>query len=87
MTDWPKVTVQLPIYNERYVIERLIEAVAQFDYPRDLLRNPSARRFDRRNAAVASRLCGTASSARACRFSISIAIIAKASRPARCRKV
>jgi cellulose synthase/poly-beta-1,6-N-acetylglucosamine synthase-like glycosyltransferase len=34
---WPKVTVQLPIYNERYVIERLIEAVAQFDYPRELL--------------------------------------------------
>src|ERR1700733_6651370 len=23
---WPKVTVQLPIFNERYVIERLIEA-------------------------------------------------------------
>jgi cellulose synthase/poly-beta-1,6-N-acetylglucosamine synthase-like glycosyltransferase len=35
--EWPKVTVQLPTYNERYVIERLIEAVAQFDYPRDLL--------------------------------------------------
>ncbi|HXX45539.1 MAG TPA: cellulose synthase family protein [Candidatus Acidoferrales bacterium] len=34
---WPKVTVQLPIFNERYVIERLIEAVAQFDYPRELL--------------------------------------------------
>jgi cellulose synthase/poly-beta-1,6-N-acetylglucosamine synthase-like glycosyltransferase len=34
---WPKVTVQLPIYNERYVIERLIEAVAQFDYPRELV--------------------------------------------------
>jgi cellulose synthase/poly-beta-1,6-N-acetylglucosamine synthase-like glycosyltransferase len=34
--QWPKVTVQLPIYNERYVLERLIEAVAQFDYPRDL---------------------------------------------------
>ena len=35
--EWPKVTVQLPIFNERYVIERLIEAVAQFDYPRELL--------------------------------------------------
>jgi cellulose synthase/poly-beta-1,6-N-acetylglucosamine synthase-like glycosyltransferase len=34
---WPKVTVQLPIYNERYVIERLIESVAQFDYPHELL--------------------------------------------------
>jgi cellulose synthase/poly-beta-1,6-N-acetylglucosamine synthase-like glycosyltransferase len=34
---WPKVTVQLPIYNERYVIERLVEAVSQFDYPHELL--------------------------------------------------
>jgi cellulose synthase/poly-beta-1,6-N-acetylglucosamine synthase-like glycosyltransferase len=34
---WPKVTIQLPIYNERYVIERLVEAVSRFDYPRELL--------------------------------------------------
>jgi len=34
---WPRVTVQLPIYNERYVVERLVDAVAQFDYPRELL--------------------------------------------------
>jgi len=33
--EWPKVTIQLPIYNERYVAERLIDAVASFDYPRD----------------------------------------------------
>lgn len=37
ISSWPKVTVQLPIYNERYVIERLVEAVAQFDYPRELI--------------------------------------------------
>jgi cellulose synthase/poly-beta-1,6-N-acetylglucosamine synthase-like glycosyltransferase len=36
-TSWPRVTVQLPIFNERYVIERLVEAVSQFDYRRDLL--------------------------------------------------
>ena len=34
---WPKVTIQLPIFNERYVIERLVEAVSHFDYPRELL--------------------------------------------------
>ncbi len=34
---WPRVTVQLPIYNERYVIERLVEAVSSFDYPRERL--------------------------------------------------
>ena len=34
---WPVVTVQLPLYNERFVVERLIEAVAQLDYPVDRL--------------------------------------------------
>ncbi|GAA4438272.1 glycosyltransferase [Pontibacter saemangeumensis] len=34
---WPSVTVQLPIYNERYVVERLLEAVAAFDYPPERL--------------------------------------------------
>lgn len=34
---WPQVTVQLPIYNERFVVERLLDAVAALDYPRDRL--------------------------------------------------
>jgi cellulose synthase/poly-beta-1,6-N-acetylglucosamine synthase-like glycosyltransferase len=34
---WPKVTVQLPIYNELYVVERLIDAVAQLNYTSDWL--------------------------------------------------
>jgi len=34
---WPTVTVQLPVYNERYVVGRLIEAAAAIDYPRDRL--------------------------------------------------
>ncbi|TRX55622.1 glycosyltransferase [Fulvivirga sp. M361] len=33
----PVVTVQLPIYNEKYVVERLIDAVCTFDYPDTLL--------------------------------------------------
>ncbi len=33
----PRVTVQLPIFNELYVAERLIRAVAEIDYPRELL--------------------------------------------------
>ncbi len=37
VTEWPRVTVQLPIFNERYVIERLVEAVSHFDYPSELL--------------------------------------------------
>jgi cellulose synthase/poly-beta-1,6-N-acetylglucosamine synthase-like glycosyltransferase len=31
--QWPRVTIQLPIYNEQYVIERLIDACAQIQYP------------------------------------------------------
>ena len=34
---WPIVTVQLPIYNELYVLKRLIDAVARLDYPRERL--------------------------------------------------
>ena len=33
--ELPRVTVQLPIYNERHVAERLIDAVARLKYPRD----------------------------------------------------
>jgi len=33
----PKVTVQLPMFNELYVAERIIETVAAFDYPADKL--------------------------------------------------
>jgi len=35
--EWPPVTVQLPIYNERHVVTRLMEAAAALDYPVRLL--------------------------------------------------
>jgi cellulose synthase/poly-beta-1,6-N-acetylglucosamine synthase-like glycosyltransferase len=35
--EWPSVTVQLPLYNERYVARRLLEAVGALDYPLDRL--------------------------------------------------
>lgn len=33
----PKVTIQLPMYNEMYVATRIIDAVVAFDYPKDKL--------------------------------------------------
>ncbi len=33
----PFVTVQLPVYNELYVVERLLDAVAELKYPQDKL--------------------------------------------------
>jgi len=31
--DYPIVTVQIPLYNEKFVVTRIIDAVADFDYP------------------------------------------------------
>jgi cellulose synthase/poly-beta-1,6-N-acetylglucosamine synthase-like glycosyltransferase len=36
-SDLPHVTVQLPLFNEMYVVERLLKAVAALDYPRGRL--------------------------------------------------
>jgi len=33
----PRVTIQLPLYNEQYVVERLLEETSKVDYPRELL--------------------------------------------------
>jgi cellulose synthase/poly-beta-1,6-N-acetylglucosamine synthase-like glycosyltransferase len=35
--ELPRVTVQLPMFNEMYVAERLIESIAGIDYPKDKL--------------------------------------------------
>lgn len=37
LVGYPKVTIQLPVYNELYVIERLIDKVASLDYPKEQL--------------------------------------------------
>src|SRR6266404_2669411 len=33
----PRVTIQLPLYNEQYVVERLLEETSKIDYPHELL--------------------------------------------------
>ncbi len=35
--NWPSVTLQLPVFNEYFVIERLIDAAIALDYPKDKL--------------------------------------------------
>ena len=37
LEEKPRVTIQLPIYNEMYVVERLVEAACRVRYPRELL--------------------------------------------------
>ena len=34
-SELPFITIQLPIFNEQYVIDRLIDACCRMDYPRD----------------------------------------------------
>jgi cellulose synthase/poly-beta-1,6-N-acetylglucosamine synthase-like glycosyltransferase len=31
--EWPRVTIQLPIFNEKYTLKRLLKSVTQLDYP------------------------------------------------------
>lgn len=35
--EYPDVLIQLPVFNEYYVVERLIDAAVQLDYPKDKL--------------------------------------------------
>jgi hypothetical protein len=37
LKEWPAVTIQLPIYNEKYTVERLLRAVTKLDYPAERL--------------------------------------------------
>ena len=37
LKEWPPVTVQLPIFNEKYTVERLLGAMTHLDYPADRL--------------------------------------------------
>src|SRR5438093_2513114 len=37
LSPLPRVTIQLPLYNEMYVADRLIESVCAIEYPRELL--------------------------------------------------
>ena len=36
-TELPKLTIQLPMFNELYVAERLLESVSKINYPKDKL--------------------------------------------------
>ena len=82
----PRVTIQLPLYNERYVVERLLEETVKMDYPRESAADPGAGRFDRRYASVYRSAGGRVPGRRVIRSSITIARTATGTRPALCRK-
>ncbi|HEV3343560.1 MAG TPA: glycosyltransferase [Pirellulales bacterium] len=55
--DLPRVTVQLPMFNERHVAERIIEAACALDYPRDKLQVQVLDDSTDDSADVARRCC------------------------------
>ncbi len=53
-----RVTIQLPLYNEMYVTERLLESVSRIRYPRDLLEIQVLDDSDDETVALARRKVG-----------------------------
>ena len=51
----PRVTVQLPLYNEMYVVERLVDSVCRIRYPKELLEIQVLDDSDGRDAARSPR--------------------------------
>ncbi len=45
--ELPLVTIQLPIFNEQFVIDRLIEAICAIEYPKEKLEIQVLDRLDR----------------------------------------
>lgn len=56
-STWPTVTVQLPIYNEYNVVQRLIAATVALDYPRDRIEIQVLDDSTDATAPLAQRLC------------------------------
>ena len=54
----PRVTIQLPIFNEMYVLDRLLESVVQIRYPRELLQIQVLDDSTDETTAIASRAVG-----------------------------
>src|SRR5690348_13276414 len=55
--ELPLVTVQLPIFNEQYVVDRLLQAVCRIEYPREKLDIQLLDDSTREPESVSSELC------------------------------
>jgi cellulose synthase/poly-beta-1,6-N-acetylglucosamine synthase-like glycosyltransferase len=55
--ELPRVTVQLPLYNERYVVEQLLEGICRLEYPRDRLEIQVLDDSTDETAAIAEAVC------------------------------
>lgn len=55
--EWPLVTIQLPMFNELYVVERLIGSICEIDYPKDKLEIQVLDDSTDETQALAKKLC------------------------------
>ena len=55
-SGFPAVTIQLPLFNERFVVERLLRSIIQMDYPRERLQIQVLDDSTDDTAALAARL-------------------------------
>jgi len=57
LAELPRVTVQLPVFNERFVVEQLLENVCRLDYPPELLEIQVLDDSTDETAAIAEAVC------------------------------
>ena len=55
--EWPLVTIQLPMFNELYVVERLIGSICDIDYPKEKLEIQVLDDSTDETQALAKKLC------------------------------
>lgn len=55
-TEWPRVTVQLPVFNEKFVVARLLHQIAKLDYPADRLQIQLVDDSDDESVAIAAQV-------------------------------
>ena len=79
----PRVTIQLPIYNEMYVVDRLVDAVCRIDYPEGTARHPGPGRLHRRDHGRVASWRSAAGPRRGSTSTTCTARTAPASRPGR----
>jgi len=84
--ELPPVTIQLPLYNERYVVERLIEEVTKIEYPAGKLQIQVLDDSTDDTAPFAEP-CASATATWASPSTTTIGITVTALRPAPCRRV
>ena len=86
LKELPTVLIQVPVFNERSVVVRIMDAVAAIDYPRDKLRIQLLDDSTDDTVEISERRCAPGTRRRDSTSSISTARTGRGSRPVRWRR-